>query len=371
MSPDRPFSPSGSGARSRPPSQDVLNDCRSVDHRLMPPGLARFHHIDLAALAAEPGDDGVEADALGLPDPWDATYRGQFRQAFQPVKLWSNANLLASEYETARAGGQDDRVRELRAVMDRLIGRLEEFTVAGEDGAAFVENRFDFVQEGLSIPAPWVGGLSNAFAVLGCCRLHEVLPDAGLDNSVRAYADAFFAIFRAGTQPPRRWISHLDDQGCLWFDEYPQPGGRATLVLNGHIFAIQALHQAAGLWPGRGYDRLVRAGIATVELRFRQFLRRGKPNLYSLGGVPKSDYLPPRTVRQQYELFMLTGADVFLANAMLAAADAASVVDPLRLRKVVMAGLNAMDRRRAFEASRPSYRAFLRAALRLSPAPRP
>lgn len=327
---------------------------------LTPADRTAFHHLRLTPLTFGLPQGPPDPD-LHLPDPWDSIYRKKFRQAMQPVKLWSNANYLAEEIEAAAAPGAPSevkvRAKAAMALLAALIARMRDFTVPADpahpDGAAFLESRFDFSQANLRIPGPWVSGIANAFAILACCRLVQVLPDAGLQADIRRYADAYLMLRHEAPPPehvqPLRWISYLDADRHLWFEEYPMPDGRVNLVLNGHIFAVMALHQAAALWPGRGYEALVQGGIATVEARFHAFLRRGTSNLYSLCGPRKGDYLPLRTIRQQYELYLLTGAPAFVENAMLAMGDCAHMLDPIALRRTVEAGLRMMTRRRCFE----------------------
>jgi hypothetical protein len=333
-----------------------------ANHALMPPRRTAFHRLNRSALPFVPPEGPADPDRH-LPDPWDQKYREVFRQQMQPVKLWSNANGLAEEIEAAAAPeappGAAARAAAARAVAEAMIARMRDFTVPADpaqpDGAAFLESRFDYTAPGLFIPGPWVSAIANAFAILASCRLHEVLPNAGLATDIRRLGDAYLMLRHEtrGQIQPERWISYLDAEGHLWFDEYPLPQGRATLVLNGHVFAVLALHQAAGLWPERGYQALVQGGVASVEANFRKFLHLGQPNHYSLRGPRRGDYLPSRTIRQQYELFLLTGAPVFVKNARLALADCGWLLDPEKRRVTEATGRHLIARRSRFDGCPP------------------
>jgi hypothetical protein len=312
--------------------------------RLMPAEAFKAHLLHTVPPDGWRPDPGLDLDA-SLPDAWDATYRMEFGQLFQPVKLWSNANMLARFIEQA-ASPEDAAAA--RRILEHMIDRMRMFTLT--DGtAAFIENRFDFTQHGVHIPGPWVSGIANAFAILACRRMCDVLPHHGLEHDIRAYANAYISAWTEGQAGPDRWISYIDAAGHLWFEEYPMPGGQPDLVLNGHIFAILALHTADALWPGHGYSGFVRGGLATVKADFTKFLRRGKTNIYSLRGPRKSDYLPLRTLRQQYELYLLSGDTVFLKNAVRTVLDLSAVTDPQELRRANESGMKCIDRRHAFE----------------------
>lgn len=286
-----------------------------------------------------------------LPASWDSDYTETYNQPFQPVKFWRSANVIAHFVQRNEGTSEADAAMTL---LRRLIERLHEFVVEA-DGCSWVENRFDFEQTGVHIPGPWYGGLSNAFAILGLRRCLDALGNSdseecdALRRLVRSLADAYRAPFVEGQGGPERWISFVCDEGNLWFEEYPMPGGRPNLVLNGHIFALHALNEARNIWPKDGYAMLINAGALSVAERFPEFQRVGKVNIYSLRGPRKSDYMPFRTVRQQFELFLLTGDDRFLSNAMRTSVDISQSVDPSRLRRVVDEGTKVINQRLRFD----------------------
>ncbi|MCI5095344.1 MAG: D-glucuronyl C5-epimerase family protein [Rhodobacteraceae bacterium] len=286
-----------------------------------------------------------------LPVSWDPVYTETYNQPFQPVNFWCSANIIAHFIQRNEGSSEADAAK---TILRRLVERLREYVVDG-DGRCWVENRFDFEQTGVSIPGPWNSGLSNAFAILGLRRCLDGLGNSdseecnGLRGLVRSLANAYRAPFVEGQGGPERWISFVCKNGNLWFEEYPMPGGRPNLVLNGHIFAMLALNEAREIWPKEGYAMLINAGALSVAERFQEFQRRGKVNIYSLRGPRKSDYKPVRTVRQQFELFLLTGDDRFLSNAIRASVDISQSVDPERLRVVVDEGTKVINKRLRFD----------------------
>jgi hypothetical protein len=261
-----------------------------------------------------------------LPFAWDPLYTDTFGQDFQPVKFWKNAAVLCQALDRTSANDAD-RERLIALIM-ALVDRMRSYTVEVSH-ISFIENRFAFTSPGISVHPGWVSAISNAFAILGCCEIVKRLPGSGVMRDIRRLADAYFHINVEGQlSRPDRWITMVDTNGYVWFDEYPMEDGRATLVLNGHIFAILALYKTLAILPDPALHEMARAGITTAEAYTPNFRRAGKANLYSLHGGYRSDYLPTRSVRQQYELYKLTGAPRFLGYARAFRSDMAAFFGP-------------------------------------------
>ncbi|UYV37401.1 D-glucuronyl C5-epimerase family protein [Rhodobacteraceae bacterium D3-12] len=286
-----------------------------------------------------------------LPFPWDEDYRVAHAQAFQPVRFWQNATALAALVADARARGTG--AEDAEEMLIALVKRMRDY-IRKVDGARFIENRFTFSSAGMKLPYGWVSGIANAFVILGCVAAVQVLPGRGLEEDVRRLADAYARIFAEGSNPPDPWISYRDRNGFLWFEEYPEPGGQPNLVLNGHIFAVFALFRASGFWPGHGYAEMAQAGAATVEAYVPLFRRKGKVNIYALRGQRRSDYLPLRTIRQQYQLYQLTGSMTFLAHARAFRQDMAELLTTKDHTGFDRLEAVAMERRRWIDEDTPT-----------------
>lgn len=291
-------------------------------------------------------DDWFPCPDLGLdtalPFGWDPIYHTHFTQPFQPVKLWRNTIALSHYIENAATSA--DRHAAL-TLLNMLFDRMRDFTIR-QDGGAFIENRFDYRSDRFTIPAPWVSAIANAFAILACLR---ALPHIDMKSDIAAYAQAYRIVQAAGRAGPARWISYRDRRGYLWFDEYPQPRGKATRVKNGHIFSVLALHEASLIQPDTGLDELARAGAATIESYALCFRRPNKRSLYALGRRRKPDYLPNRAMRQLYQLYQLTGEQRFIDYGDLFVADAERLVDHDLMQAVSATRAETIRLRRMFE----------------------
>lgn len=246
-----------------------------------------------------------------LPFDWEDKYRHQFKQEFQPNIFYQDAIALCNYAEAT-----PDRRADAAKLFDELFRRMLEYTDA-EGDALWVRNDFDFeLHEGDVIPAPWYGGLMNAFAASGLIKAIDCFDDPEYKTALTKLINAFRVLHFCGAKPPTRWFSYVDCNGYLWFDEYPRPDGKATLVLNGDIYAVLALAKYARRMGDRSVVPLINGNLTALKANVAQFRRPGLVNSYDL--LPDHDivdYSPVRTVRQQCQLYGLTGDDVFKTMA--------------------------------------------------------
>jgi hypothetical protein len=211
-----------------------------------------------------------------LPINWEVAYRTRYKQFFQPAVFYRNAASLANL--AARDAKQASAAAEL---FSELFASLMAHSVI-EDGKRFVVNNFDFPRYGMTIPSGWSGSIMNAFAIAGLLKAQSRFSRPEYGQAIREYAAAFHHIHIYSQNAPPRWISHVDAEGFLWFDEYPLPDGSASRVLNGHIFSVFALALYLD-WSGdEGIRPLLEGGITTVKKNALRFRRPGQINLYDL-----------------------------------------------------------------------------------------
>ena len=245
-----------------------------------------------------------------LPYALDDHYKIELRENFQPVQYKQNATALANYIR--QSGDADDICTAKLLLVEQF--RVLETRCVEDRGVVFVENRFPWPNRNL--PTGWVSAIVNAFAILGNIKLLEIIPDPEIADITRRLANAYSLALAEGEASPGRWITYVDRESNVWFDEYPHPEGQATLVLNGHIFAVQALYKAGLHFSEERYLALANAGISTLRKTLPRFRSRGRRNRYSLRGFQRPDYLPKRTVKQQLELYSLTGDEYFRRWAM-------------------------------------------------------
>lgn len=193
-------------------------------------------------------------------------------------------------------------------LLDEVLGELMAHRI-DQDGSTFFTYPFPYQALGKPLDPPWVSALAQGFAVGALVRLFRLTGEPEILDFARRALRAMTRLRRRVGQP-ERWVTFVDEQGCLWFEEYPSAGDPQTRVLNGHIYAIMGLYSYHRLEPGRETAKLMQAGIATVRHYFDAFRRPGRVNRYSLLPGSPEDYLPTRSVMQQAWLARVTGDEM-------------------------------------------------------------
>ena len=284
---------------------------------------------------------GINADArlgLRLPLDWDEHYRVRFLQYFQPNVFYMNSSLLCNFARRNR-----DQRREAARLFHAMYLRMMEFA-DNEDGLIFIRSDFPFSPGGNALSgteqtlesvanffgmtfvrdhmeAGWSSAIVNGFVMAGLVKALDCFDRPEYRETLEGLAAAYSRLHVAGQPAPGRWISYVDEDGYLWFEEYPLTDGRATRVLNGHIFALFGLVLYADKTGDESIIPLIEGGLTTLRDNGERFRREGRINAYSLRIKDYADYSPDRTVRQQCQLYAMTGEETFRRLAYAFRAD--------------------------------------------------
>lgn len=252
-----------------------------------------------------PRADATQRLGARLPEDWDESYRSVYRVEFQPSRFYRNCALLTN---LARKSNEDIR-RQCELLFLELRNSLMQNSIALGD-AQFIVNNFDFNRYGHALPSGWSGGIMNAFAIAGLMKAQQAFPSHRNKELARRFSEAFTHIHSGGT-PRERWISLVDEDGYLWFEEYPLPNGTGCRVQNGHNFCIFALATYYRVTRDDDIKGLIDAGLTTIKANALRFRRPKDVPVYDLMPKPKPDYAPFRAVKQAGQLFALTGDEHF------------------------------------------------------------
>lgn len=265
---------------------------------------------------------------LRLPLDWDEHYRVRFEQYFQPNVFYMNSSLLCNFARRNR-----DQRREAGRLFHAMYLRMMEFA-ENEDGLIFIRSDFPFSPGGNALSgteqalesvanffgktlvrdhmeAGWSSAIVNGFVMAGLVKALDCFDRPEYRETLKGLAAAYSRLRVAGQPAPERWISYVDEDGYLWFEEYPLTDGRPTLVLNGHIFALFGLVLYADKIGDESVVPLIEGGLTTLRDNGERFRREGQINAYSLRIKDYADYSPDRTVRQQCQLYAMTGEETF------------------------------------------------------------
>ena len=151
--------------------------------------------------------------------------------------------------------------------LDRAIAqatRLVDTKVVSRD-AWYFPYLFDFALHGRAsetMRAPWYSAMAQGMALSLFVDLYERTDD---DTWLTA-ATKTVASFRNGPQTGLPWVTHIDDAGYLWLEEYPaDPPNTSDFTLNGHMFATFGLYDYATLTGDPVSTMLFDGGVTTAR----------------------------------------------------------------------------------------------------------
>jgi hypothetical protein len=240
-----------------------------------------------------------------LPYDWLDEYRHVFKQEFNPNMFYFNCLALVQWKPKSHAEEQ-----ELLRLKDELVDRMLEYTEM-QGRARFVVQRFDYPTFKL-VKGPWVSGIIQGSVLIGLTYLHDCFHDEELIPIADEIALAYRHHWKGDDGP--FWFTAIDDEGFLWFEEFPLESDAQPKVVNGHIHALEGLYCYHRLRPCEDVKKLMLGGITFVHRHINEYRIPGKINAYDLLEF-REDYLPSRTVNQMMQLSCITGDPYFLKMA--------------------------------------------------------
>lgn len=161
-------------------------------------------------------------------------------------------------------------------------------------------HRYDFVWGDVS--PPWYSGLGQGYALSLFVRLYELTGDAAYKTA----ADATFASFLAPGPAGTPWVTDVDTQGYLWFQEYP--GSKTESVLNGFLVAALGMYDYYRVTGDPAALDLFRGAATTVADCVVDYRQAGWRTLYCQVDPLTADAGYHEVVVQQLlALFSITG----------------------------------------------------------------
>lgn len=218
-----------------------------------------------------------------------------------PTALENHSLAMAESY---RLDGDPEYLRRAIGSAEKLLA----YAVPSGDGLYLA---YTFPFDVFGDPAdhlvpPWFSGMAQGRALVMFERLYEATGDEHWREAERRiYATTFHP--RCAGRP---WSAFVDDDGYLWFEEYP--GTREpTRVLNGHISALSGYWEHARATGDPVAARLFDGGAATA-LHYARVLRRpGEYSAYSVHTPVQNAFYHGVHVDQLRQLAVLTGDDAF------------------------------------------------------------
>jgi len=186
-----------------------------------------------------------------------------------PVAQAQYAIRLINSYDVTRDVRYLERAE---AQADRLIKRA-----ITSRGAIYFPYPFYWSRGPNDVMAPpWYSGMAQGQALTVFVWLFDRTGDARYRNAATLTYNSFLNL-KSSTLP---WVTLVDPNGFLWFDEYPKQIPHWTY--NGFNFATFGVYEYYRLTHSAGALRLLRGGMTTAASWFYRFRVTGWISLYCL-----------------------------------------------------------------------------------------
>ncbi len=244
--------------------------------------------------------------------PWPEKY--ERRQPFNAHRVMQN---VAAASALLKKGREED---EIVAFFEDIISLIDDFSEVVGD-CRFIVNRFAYQWRGRRFPNPWPSALCNGHVLAALAMMYESIGLEAAKDRAEQLLNALAMPVLWDAEAYHFWVSVVDQDGYLWFEERPLGGHEKAHVLNGHIGTSVCLYC---YWQATGSERareLASCGMYTVENNADKFRVPNSVNRYDLYRDYIADYGPRRTIQQQRALFSITGDAAFKEHEIMFSQD--------------------------------------------------
>ena len=233
--------------------------------------------------------------------------------SFHPWQCSHNLLNLCSHAE------QNNSLEEDLPLLNSLVRQLESHMIE-VDSAIYFGYPYRLELYGRTLEPPWFSSIAQGYLLAAWTKFYKITNDSKYLDMARKTYHSFFQI-RNEVGQKKSWMSFVDDECYLWFEEYPTNHDPQVRALNGHIFGIMGLYSFYCLDPQAETLKLMQGGMTTIQRYFSEYRRPGQVNHYCLISGSEPDYMPERSVTQQKWLFDITKDQVFKQQFLAFQAD--------------------------------------------------
>jgi len=191
-------------------------------------------------------------------------------------------------------------------------------------GSLFFPYKFDFKLHGFEgelQQAPWYSGMAQGQVLSLYCRLYEITQNEKyLQVAHQVFSSFGLAHLNPDDPDSRPWVTCVDHNGYLWFEEYPR--NPPAYTLNGKIFSIYGFYDYYRLTKDELALKMLQAAILTIEHNVHRFRKPGDASHYCLRHpTAKSHFYHHLHVDQLEMLYSMTGEPYFNETAKVFLSD--------------------------------------------------
>ena len=224
------------------------------------------------------------------------------KKIYHPVFLSQySLHILDRYHQTKKA----EYLNEVIKIADKLEGLALKI-----DSTMLFPYPYDFVLHGRrymdAMKAPWYSALAQGQVLSLFTRLFEETQDtAYLDLSEKVFNSFYWHKYNHDL-----WISCIDWNNNIWFEEYPAE--MPCFTLNGMIFAIYGVYDYYRITKRDDAKKLLMGAITTIENNIHRYRNEGEVSYYCLKHKVDASVYHNIHVEQLNTLYSITGEPKFL-----------------------------------------------------------
>jgi hypothetical protein len=203
-----------------------------------------------------------------------------------------------------------NKIDEVKPQIEHMADYINQFIIE-RNGSYYVEYPFENIIYNQDHKEGYVSAFGNAMIMWGFVRAYETTGLLKYKMKADKLAKSFLDIrdHKNQTEP---WVSFVDDNQFLWFEEAPYNTEPQTRILNGDITCIEALYTYYLCNPKPEILELIKAAITTIQCNIERYRIPNKIHAYGLYDLSSPDYGQYRNLNQLENLYNLTGEQYFL-----------------------------------------------------------
>jgi len=285
---------------------DILN-CNKIDYTINTLDNDAHPYYRLPPFTIEEIEELYPVDSLGIP-----VYSKDGTNYNHPVRLAQIVLHLMNSYSF------DTENHHLLDRAKLLLDRLLEIAYSTEN-LIFFPYPFDFSlhsDDNELMVAPWYSGMAQGQALSAFLKYYSASEDNLYLQSAEKIFNSYFKLMQNGSP----WISGIDGENYLWFEEYPD-SGQPNKTLNGMIFAIYGLYDYYQETLDQQCLDLLKISITTIQKYIEYFRVEGEQSYYCLTHQVQNPTYHRIHKRQLGYLYAITGEQYFYDMQQLMEAD--------------------------------------------------
>ncbi len=165
---------------------------------------------------------------------------------------------------------------------------------------------YNFAWQKYNLTAPWVSGMAQGLGIKVLVLAHKMTSNENFINAALKALQAFT------TPIDRGGVLYIDrSDGGWWYEEYASPNSIRSCVLNGHVFALEGVHELCEHIESNTAMKIFNKGLDELKRHLHEYDTGSWTYYDRLGQVSPRRYHELH-IKQMRSLWEMTGDEFFL-----------------------------------------------------------